>query len=247
MAANSVSSELYLRFSVLNRFLHWIVMVGFIGLALTGFSFKFGSQWWAQGVVFLLGGPERLAYWHRFCALLTYSGVIIHLGWLVYFKTLLKGRLTGPQTLFPSGRDVKDLVQHILYFLGRSRPPRFNRFTYWEKIDYWAILIGMNTMGLTGVVLWFPEFFSALIPGYFINLALVLHFYEALMATAIKVVIHVITAHLRPEVFPMDKSIFTGMTTAERIRREHPGEWEMRIGQEHPGEWEMMKKGGDRS
>jgi len=195
-------------------------------LALTGFSLKFGSHWWAQAAVFLLGGPERLGYWHRFCAVITYGSVIVHLGWLVYFKVLLKGRLTGHRTLFPSGKDVKDLAEHIGYFLGRTKPPRFNRFTYWEKIDYWAILVGMNTMGLTGAVLWFPGFFSNVIPGHFINLAQIIHVYEAIMAVALKFVVHIITVHLRPEVFPMDKAIFNGKTTEERIRQEHPGEWE---------------------
>ena len=81
-------------------------------------------------------------------------------------------------------------------------------------------------MGFTGLILWAPEFFSRLIPGYFINLAQVLHLYEAILAVALKFVVHLISAHLRPEVFPMEKSIFTGKTTREKILREHHGEWE---------------------
>lgn len=214
------------RFPVIHRLLHWVIMIGFIGLALTGFSLKFGSQPWARWIVSLLGGAGWTGYWHRFWAVITYSGVVVHLGWLLYYKVILKGRLTGPRSAFPGGRDLRDLAAHIRYFLGRGRPPRFNRFTYWEKLDYWAVLIGMNTMGLTGLVLWFPVWFSGLLPGYFINLARVLHFYEALLAVALKFVVHLVTAHLRPEVYPLDKSIFNGMTTPERMKREHPGEWE---------------------
>lgn len=234
MEAKNLSGEAFIRFSVLHRLLHWVVMVGFFGLALTGFSHKFSAQGWSQVVGFLLGGPERLGYWHRFFAVLTYSGVIVHLGWLIYFKTLLKGNLTGPQTLFPAGSDLKDLAQNIRYFLGRSTPPRFNRFTYWEKIDYWAILVGMNTMGLTGLALWFPEFFSTLVPGYFINLAQIIHLYEAIMAVALKMGIHVLTVHLRPEVYPLDRSIFSGRTSEERIKKEHQGEWDYIIGLSNP-------------
>jgi cytochrome b subunit of formate dehydrogenase len=234
MTPESLPVGVTTRFSVLHRLLHWVVMVGFCGLALTGFSLKFGSQWWAQATVFLLGGPERFGAWHRFFAVLTYGGVVVHLGWLVYFKALLKGRLTGPRTLFPAGKDLRDLQQHILYFLGRSKPPRFNRFTYWEKIDYWAILLGMQTMGLTGLVLWFPEFFSTLMPGYFINLAHVLHLYEAVMAVALKFVTHILATHLRPGLFPLDKTIFTGKMTAERMAREHPGELDLIKEAEHP-------------
>jgi cytochrome b subunit of formate dehydrogenase len=227
MTAESLQAGIYRRFSVLHRLLHWVVMVGFSGLALTGFSLTFGSQWWAQATVFLLGGPERFSAWHRFFAVLTYGGVVVHLGWLVYFKTLLKGRLTGPLSLFPAGKDARDLYQHFLYFLGRSQPPSFDRFTYWEKIDYWAILLGMQTMGLTGLVLWFPEFFSSLMPGYFINLAHILHLYEAMMAVALKFVTHILATHLRPGVFPLDKTIFSGKISGERLAREHPGEWEL--------------------
>jgi cytochrome b subunit of formate dehydrogenase len=229
-AQSALPEEVYIRFSVLHRLLHWLVMLGFTGLALTGFSLKFNTQGWARLVLFLSGGPDWLGYWHRFWAVLTYGGVLIHLAWLVYFKTLLQGRLTGPQSLFPGKKDFRDLRQHLLYFLGQQAPPAFNHFTYWEKVDYWAILLGMNTMGLTGLVLWFPEFFATLMPGYFINLAQILHLYEAIMAVALKFVVHIMVVHLRPETFPLDKTIFSGKTTAARIRQDHPGEWPEKAG-----------------
>lgn len=223
MSAGRPEPQEFLRFPVIHRLLHWVIMVGFVALAVTGFSLKFG---WAGGVVWIWGGPGWTGYWHRFWAVTTYSGVVVHLGWLVYFKFVLKGRLTGPQSAFPRLKDLKDLVGHVGYFLGKGRPPRFDRFAYWEKLDYWAMLVGMNTMGLTGLVLWAPVFFSDFLPGYFINLARVLHFYEALLAVALKFVVHLVTAHLRPEVYPLDRSIFNGRTTPERMQHEHPGEWE---------------------
>jgi cytochrome b subunit of formate dehydrogenase len=226
----ALQEEVYLRFSVLHRLLHWLVMLGFSGLALTGFSLKFNTQGWARLVLFLSGGPDWLGYWHRFWAVLTYGGVMIHLAWLVYYKTLLKGNLTGPQSLFPGKKDFSDLYQHFRYFLGKQAPPSFNRFAYWEKVDYWAILVGMNTMGLTGLVLWFPEFFATLIPGYFINLAQILHLYEAIMAVALKFMVHIMVAHLRPEIFPLDKTIFSGKISATRMRQGHSGEWEEKTG-----------------
>ncbi len=227
MAGKSERQEAYERFCVLHRFLHLVAMLGFTGLALTGFSLKFSAQGWAQAVVFLLGGLDHVRYLHRYCAVVTYACVVAHALWLLYFKFLLKGSLTGPQSLFPRFKDLKDLFQHMAYFFGKGGQPRFNRFTYWEKFDYLAIFLGMNTMGLTGVVLWFPEFFSRLIPGYFVNVAQVLHVYEAIMAVALKFVVHIISAHLRPEVFPLEKSIFNGKTTREKIMREHPGEWDV--------------------
>jgi len=84
-----------------------------------------------------------------------------------------------------------------------------------EKLDYWAVFIGMHTMGITGVMLWFPEFFTRVVPGFFINLAQVLHFYEAFAAVAIKFFIHIGMAHLRPSIYPADMSIFTGVAAVE--------------------------------
>jgi len=229
--ASSEEEIKIIRFSVLQRLLHLMVMVGFFGLALTGFSLKFSHQPWAQWVVGILGGPGWTGYWHRFWAVITYSAVVIHLGWLIYFKAVLKGSLTGPQSAFPRAKDARDLVHHVNYFFGKEKPPAFNRFTYWEKLDYWAMLGGMNTMGLTGLVLWFPVFFTGFLPGVLVNVARVLHLYEAILAVALKFVVHLATAHLRPEIYPADKSIFTGRTSLEKIRREHPGEWEEREGQ----------------
>ncbi len=218
--------DTYIRFNVLHRIAHILVMIGFIGLAVTGFSLKFSCQWWAQIVAGILGGAAALGAWHRFFALITYSAVLLHILWAVYYKLVLKSRLTGPNSIFPNRGDKKALGLHLRYLFGRKTEPRFQRFTYWEKADYWALFIGMNTMGLTGLMLWFPEWFALFLPGYFINLAAVLHLYEAILAVAIKFVVHIVTTHIRPEVWPMDKSIFTGKTTKERIEHEHPGEWE---------------------
>lgn len=216
----------FIRFSPLQRFLHMAVMLGFTGLGITGFSLKFSDQWWAQGFVWLVGGAEHLAWLHRFFAVITYGCVAAHILWLFYFKLVLKGRITGPQSLFPRVQDIKDMFQHIGYLFAKRTLPRFNRFTYWEKFDYLALFLGMNTMGLTGLFLWFPEFFSTLLPGYFINLAQVLHLYEAIIAVALKFVVHIISTHLRPETYPVETSIFTGRTTKEQMMREHPGEWD---------------------
>jgi len=219
------------RFSVLHRLLHIVVMVGFVGLGLTGFSLYFSGAWWARAVAWLLGGAAGLAWLHRACAVMTYAAVMLHLFWLLYYKAILKGRLTGPGGMFPHWQDLRDLWRHLGWMLGRGLPPRFGRFAYWEKVDYWAVLIGMNTMGLTGLVLWFPEWFSNFLPGYFINLALILHLFEAIIAVALKFVVHVIVGHLRPDVFPMDQSIFHGRMSLERVRAEHPAQWEALQGQ----------------
>lgn len=226
MAAEKYSQDLPIRFSVLHRFLHLVVMIGFTGLAVTGLSLGFSSTAPARAFIWLVGGSGGAAWLHRFFAVATYLCVVVHALWFLYYKAALSGQLSGPLSIAPSIKDFKDFSQNLRYFLGRREsPPKFDKFTYMEKIDYWALFIGMNTMGLTGLVMWFPEFFTRFIPGYFINIAQVLHFFEAILAIAVKFFLHIGLAHLRPAVYPADTSIFTGRTTKEKIIAEHPGEW----------------------
>lgn len=232
MQANGVR---YQRFSVLHRILHFIVMLGFTVLAATGLTLAFSGNFAARAFASVLGGAAALAGWHKWFAVITYSCVIVHGLWFIYYKSVLRGKLTGPHSIAPSRRDVGEFVHHLRFVLGRSKtPPRFERFTYLEKIDYWAVFVGMNTMGLTGLLLWFPEFFSSFLPGFFVNIARILHFFEALLAIVIKFIIHGGMAHFRPSVYPGDSTIFSGKTTEAKMKAEHPLEWERLKGSEAP-------------
>ncbi len=216
-----------MRFSVLHRFLHLMVMIGFTGLAVTGLSLAFSATWPARAAMWLMGGPANAAWLHRAGAVITYLAVFLHGLWFMYYKYVVGGRFTGPHSIIPSMKDLTDFRHNIAYFFGnRLAPPAFDRFSYIEKIDYWALFIGMHTMGLTGLLLWFPDVFTRVLPGFFINLAQVLHFYEAILAIVVKFLIHIGMAHLRPSVYPADMTIFTGRTTEEKMRHEHAGEWE---------------------
>jgi len=226
MAERPYRQDFVIRFSVLHRFLHLVVMIGFTGLAATGLSLGFSSTAPARAFIWLVGGSAHAGWLHRFFAVITYSCVVVHALWFLYYRAVLSGKLTGPLSIAPSVKDLKDVVQNLSYFLGRRQsPPRFDKFTYMEKIDYWALFVGMNTMGITGLVLWFPEFFTRFLPGFFVNIAQVLHFFEAILAVFVKFFIHIGLAHFRPAVYPADTSIFTGRTSPERIMEEHPGEW----------------------
>ena len=111
--------------------------------------------------------------------------------------------------------------------------PRFDHFTYWEKFDYWAVFWGMGIIGFSGLVLWFPLFFSRLVPGWFFNIAMLVHGEEALLAVGFIFTIHFFNSHLRPEKFPMDTVIFTGRVSDRELREERPDEYErLRAGHE---------------
>jgi hypothetical protein len=115
----------------------------------------------------------------------------------------------------PQPRDVAELLAHLRWFLRLGPQPRFDHFTYWEKFDYWAVFWGMGVIGGSGLVLWFPEFFSRLLPGSWFNIALLVHGEEGLLAVGFIFTIHFFNSHFRPDKFPMDPVISPG-------RGDHP-------------------------
>jgi cytochrome b subunit of formate dehydrogenase len=118
------------------------------------------------------------------------------------------------------------MIQHFGWFLGLASRPRFDRFSYWEKFDYWAVFWGMAIIGISGFMLWFSGFFARFVPGWFFNVALIVHSEEALLAVCFIFAIHFFNTHLRPEKFPMDLVIFTGRVSEEELREERPVEYE---------------------
>jgi cytochrome b subunit of formate dehydrogenase/nitrate reductase gamma subunit len=202
------------------------MMVTFIGLALTGLPIKYPDAFWARGLILLWGGVKGAGLLHRWCAGITFGYFALHLLYVLYYLLVLKGKLLGPNSLVPSLKDFQDLYHQIRYFLGKGVPPKFGRFTYWEKFDYWAVFWGIAFIGGSGLVLWFPEFFSRFLPGISLNIAYTIHSDEALLATGFIFVVHLYNAHLRANAFPIDKSIFTGKIEAKEIMECHPLEWE---------------------
>ena len=112
------------------------------------------------------------------------------------------------------------------WFVGLGRPPRLDRWTYWEKFDYWAEVGGSMIIGGSGLMLWFPELASRVLPGWFFNIAMIVHGYEALLAIGFIFTIHFFNAHLRPGMFPVDEVIFTGSVPEQELKEQRPEEYE---------------------
>jgi cytochrome b subunit of formate dehydrogenase len=215
------------RFDAIDRTLHGVLMASFLGLASTGLPLVFSDETWARTLVRIFGGFEVAGWLHRVCATLLIGVFLVHLGRLV--RQLVRDRdwglLWGPRSMVPQPRDFADLVGHVRWFLGRGPRPAFDRFTYWEKFDYWAVFWGMGIIGASGLFLWFPMFFSEFLPGWVFNVALLIHGEEALLAVGFIFTMHFFNGHLRPEKFPMDRVIFTGRVPEEELRHERPAEY----------------------
>jgi len=220
----------FLRFSRLNRFLHVTMILCFLSLALTGMTLKFSYTGWAVFLSHLFGGFESAGYIHRVAAFFMLTIFIVHIVDLIRRKRKEFGTwralLLGPDSMVFNKKDVQDLIGNFKWFFNKGPRPQYGRWTYWEKFDYFAVFWGIFVIGSTGLMLWFPEFFTLIFPGWLINVATIIHSDEALLAAGFIFTVHFFNTHLRPEKFPMDIVIFTGRMPIEDLREDKPAEYD---------------------
>lgn len=228
-AAPADDGRMFARFPVKTRLLHACMVVSFLSLALTGMTLKFSYTGWAFRVAHFLGGFEAAGYIHRAAAIVMFCTFVTHLVDLFLLKKnkygTWKALIFGPNTMIPNGQDFREFIATMKWFLRMGPRPEYGRWTYWEKFDYFAVFWGIFIIGSTGLTLWFPVFFTRLMPGWFINVATIIHSDEALLATGFIFTVHFFNTHLRPEKFPMDTSIFTGHVPLAELKRDKPREY----------------------
>jgi cytochrome b subunit of formate dehydrogenase len=229
--------EWFTRFSPFERFLHLLVVTSFLLLVITGMPLKFYYTDWAKLIFSFIGGAQTARWLHRFGALVTFLYFALHalqllrMTWLhratirnpqtgqIELSRILKA-MFGPDSMIPTLHDWKDFVEHQKWFFGKGPKPQFDRWTYWEKFDYFAVFWGVFAIGLSGLVMWFPTFFTSFLPGWIINVALIVHSDEALLAAGFIFTIHFFNTHFRLEKFPMDTVIFSGRVSKTEMLHE---------------------------
>ncbi len=213
-------SDYIVRFSLKQRIEHFITMTVFAILCLTGLPQKFYTTGWAHAIVDVLGGVDSTRWIHRI------AGITLALSTVVHFSNAILLMLSK-RTFFsmvPTKRDFQDAILQLRYYLGMTdQHPMYDRFTYKEKFEYWGLVVGNVIMVVTGFILFFPvEAASLGLPGQFIPAAKMMHSNEGLMAFFVITIWHIFNAHLNPDVFPFDASIFTGKVARARYVHEHP-------------------------
>lgn len=220
----------FVRFSRKNRALHACMVVSFLSLALTGLTLKFSYTSWAVFLSRVLGGFETAGFIHRTAALVMFGTFITHLQDLYRQKKenhkTWMSLIFGPGSMVPNKEDLMEFISTMKWFVRMGERPQYGRWTYWEKFDYFAVFWGIFIIGSTGLTLWFPIFFTKIIPGSFINVATIIHSDEALLATGFIFTVHFFNTHLRPEKFPMDTTVFTGRMSLAELKRDKPREYE---------------------
>jgi len=225
--AGTSGPEVFVRFSLGQRLEHMAIMVSLTALVLTGVPQKFFDAAWAQSVIMAMGGIESTRLIHRaFAAMFCLEG-IYHVGCIG--AAMLRGRFVP--SMIPSMKDVADALNSFKYCIGlSSRLPRFDRFDYRQKFEYWGVVMGWLIMVATGLVMVFPIETTRWLPGAFVLASREMHGGEALLVLLIVVTWHLYGAHFNPLRFPGDTSIFTGRISRERMMKEHPLEYARLMG-----------------
>ena len=214
-AAKKRQARGVVRLTVNQRVQHWLLLTSFIALVLSGFALQYPDSWLAWS----LGGSEYLRrIIHRIAAVIMLAVGFYHLAYLYLAK---EGRL-WVRDMLVRGKDFKDAIGNFGYYLGVSKAkPRIARFGYAEKAEYWAVVWGTLIMGPTGLMIWFKLGVFAFLPRWAIDIALAVHFYEAVLATLAIVVWHFYHVIFDPDVYPMNFAFLDGRVSEEQYREEH--------------------------
>ncbi len=224
-AAQRGSGGFVWRFPLRHRLTHGAVVISFFLLVFTGMPLRFSCAPWSAPLIQLMGGVEMAGLLHRIGAVITFGYFAAHLIFMARGLIQADDRRSlfrGKDSIVPQPQDAIDFLNQWRWYFGLRERPRFGRFSYMEKFDYFAVFWGVAVIGGTGLMLWFPEWFSSWLPGWVFNVATIIHADEAMLATLFIFTIHFFNVHLRPEKFPLDEVMFTGRATVEYMEEEHP-------------------------
>jgi cytochrome b subunit of formate dehydrogenase len=235
--------EVFVRMNLAERVQHWVIIVTFVLLILTGLPLLFYNlkffKWLFRGEQsFYIRGII-----HRAAAVGLILNAVAH---AVTSAATPRGRKNF-KDMWPRVKDLRDAVQAFGYNLGLSRflhkkgrgrkffnrhpfflfpePPLYDRYNFIEKFEYWALVWGTLVMIVSGFFMWRVELSLRLFPLGVHDIFIIVHGYEAMLAFLAVIIWHMYNVHLNPEVFPMSKIWLTGKSTGRELRVHHPLEY----------------------
>jgi cytochrome b subunit of formate dehydrogenase len=215
-----IGHSLYVRMTLGERIQHGTFALSFIMLVLTGFMLAYPEAWWVVSIRSLSESVfEIRGILHRISAVVMVMASIYHLYYIFFVprgKQLVKD-------LWPKVSDLYDAINVAKYNLGITKEkPLLDRFSYIEKAEYWALVWGTIVMGVTGVILWLDVTFINIIGKQWWDVARVVHYYEAWLATLAIIVWHFYFVIFNPDVYPMNLAWWKGTISEEEMADEHP-------------------------
>ncbi len=207
------------RFSILRIVEHWTHALLFLILIITGLSQKFYYLEISEYIIFHMGGIDYVRLTHR------YTGLAFAILTIMHSAVAVAGIISGKwrASMIITVKDIKDAIQNIKFYLGIERYPSLcDRYSYRHKFEYWAVLTSTFIMTATGLMLWFPTIFTRYLPGEFIPASQVMHSKQGIVIFIIIAIWHIYNSIFNPNIFPLDKTIFTGYISRTRMLQEHP-------------------------
>jgi cytochrome b subunit of formate dehydrogenase len=210
----------FLRFTYEQRLQHALMIIFLIILVITGFPLKYADSEISQAMVEFMGGWEMRGIIHRIAGFaLGGLGAYHIISYLLFYRKSRK--------VLPRFQDFKDFGQHIKYLFGKAKHPRYDRYSWKEKFEYWAIVWGLLIMGITGIIMMYPQESANILGSQgWVEVAWSAHSYEALLAVLAIVIWHFWSVHFNPKKFPMNKVWLNGRLTEKEMKEEHPIEYE---------------------
>lgn len=221
------NQQVFQRWNIHHRLVHFGIFSMFILCALTGLPIKFHHKAWAESVASFFGGADGLLQWHIFGGIMLFVVAFYHLGYSAIFAIKNRHNLEIP-IWFSSKGTWTAMKQYFRYQLGFSdEHPKFGRYQWKEMLDYWAVFWGMAIIGGSGLLMWFPEFTMQYFPKWFVDAYRWGHSDEAVLAVAFIVTWHFYNVHFQPDFFPMSWVWWNGKITEEHMKLEHGLELDM--------------------
>ena len=203
------------RMSPLQRAQHLTLLISFFTLVLTGFALRYPNSWLAAAFI----NETVRSVIHRIAGVILIAVSLFH---IYYIARDPDGRRLVKDML-PDWKDVTDVRDAFWFYLGISdQRPMFRRFSYAEKAEYWALVWGMFVMATTGLMIWFKMLVMDRVPGWWIDVAILIHWYEAILATLAIIVWHLYSVIVDPDAYPMNWAWFDGKMSIEHYEHEHP-------------------------
>jgi formate dehydrogenase subunit gamma len=208
----------FVRFEAGQRLEHLVTLVSTAMLALTGLPQKFHEADISRWLISVMGGIDFVRNTHHIFAIILTMGAIYHV-LAVGYGILVKG---SRLTMLPTLKDATDALATVKYLVGLSKEkPHFDRFTFGEKLEYWALVWGTAIMAITGFIMWFPTKATQFIDGVWIPVSKMAHGWEAVLAVLSLMVWHMYHVHVKS----WNTSMFTGKMSKEHMLEEHPLEY----------------------
>ena len=217
-----------LRFSWGWRLAHFVFALAVMTLVMTGIPVLFSYSSWGPTMTAAFGSPKILGLIHRVAASVMLGIFLIHFVYVM--QGLLRDknfRWFGPDSLIPNWKDLADCIAMFKWFVDKGPRPQFERWTYYEKFDYWAVFWGVAVIGGSGLALSFPAVTATYLPGWVLNVATLVHGEEAFLAAVFLFTVHFFNNHFRPDKLPPpDVVMFTGTQSLAEFRHAHGAQYQ---------------------